>query len=91
MKKRNNRFWERCASRCGIITGLLAQGYTAFQAAVFGVYLHGSAGDFAASRRGLEAIVASDITSEIGEAYKELFAPPPIPEAEDANEQEQED
>ena len=74
----------------GVITGLLAQGYTAFQAAVMGVYIHGSAGDHAASQLGLEAIVASDITSKIGEAYKALLAPPPMPEDE-VNEQPDEE
>ena len=74
----------------GIITGLLAQGYSAFQAAVFGVFLHGLAGDLAVTNKGLEAVVASDITAEIGEAYKELFAPPPMPEEENPEEEVQE-
>ena len=74
----------------GIITGLLAQGYNAFQAAVFGVYLHGASGDLAASKMGLEAVVASDIIAEIGEAYKGLFAPPPLPEEEGSSEEGQE-
>lgn len=75
----------------GVITGLLAQGYSAIQAAVFGVYLHGVAGDLAASAYGLEALMASDITAHLGQAYKELFAPPPMPEEDDTVEDVKED
>ena len=35
----------------GIIGGLLAQGYTPWQAACFGVYLHGLAGDYLATKQ----------------------------------------
>ncbi|GAX88454.1 NAD(P)H-hydrate dehydratase [Effusibacillus lacus] len=45
----------------GMIGSLLAQGYNATQAACAGVYLHGQAGDQAASRRGMNALIASDI------------------------------
>ncbi|MDA3880938.1 MAG: NAD(P)H-hydrate dehydratase [Prolixibacteraceae bacterium] len=54
----------------GIILGLLAQGYNAFDAARLGVYVHGFAGDIAAARRGYEALIASDITENLGEAFK---------------------
>jgi NAD(P)H-hydrate epimerase len=53
----------------GIITGLLAQGYAPWEAAVFGVFLHGSAGDSAAGTTGEEALIASDITRNLGNAY----------------------
>lgn len=45
----------------GIITGLLAQGYTSENAVLLGVYLHGKAGDIAAQKRSQEAITAGDI------------------------------
>lgn len=45
----------------GIITGLLAQGYTPEEAAILGVYQHGQAGDKAASKYGMEAMLAGDI------------------------------
>lgn len=32
----------------GILTGLMAQGYTAKEAGIIGMYLHGKAGDIAA-------------------------------------------
>mgnify|MGYP000078031499 CR=1 FL=1 len=57
----------------GIITGLLSQGYNALDAALFGVYIHGSAGDIASSYLGFEALIASDIIDGIGSAYLDLF------------------
>ncbi|MGN7787100.1 NAD(P)H-hydrate dehydratase [Niabella sp. 22666] len=45
----------------GIITGLLAQGYTPAKAAIMGVYLHGLAGDGAAALYGMDAMIAGDI------------------------------
>jgi ADP-dependent NAD(P)H-hydrate dehydratase / NAD(P)H-hydrate epimerase len=53
----------------GILTGLLAQGYTPENAALLGVYLHGLAGDIAAGRYSEEAMLADDITECLGEAY----------------------
>lgn len=53
----------------GIITGLLAQSYAPAQAAIYGVYLHGLAGDLAASDLGCEALIASDIVAHLGRAF----------------------
>lgn len=53
----------------GLITGLLAQGYSPGVAAVLGVYLHGLAGDLAAKKTGLEALLAGDIIENIGKAF----------------------
>ncbi|GAA4271667.1 NAD(P)H-hydrate dehydratase [Aquimarina gracilis] len=63
----------------GIITGLLSQGYSPLHACVFGVYLHGSSGDLASQKNGFEAVLASDIISNIGSAYLELFRKPEVP------------
>ncbi len=60
----------------GIITGLLAQGYDQLMASVFGVYLHGSAGDMASGQMGYEALMAGDIIDNIAEAYLDFFAKP---------------
>lgn len=50
----------------GIVAGLLAQGLSAEQAAAFGVYLHGAAGDRAAARRPAAAsLIAGDIVEEL--------------------------
>jgi ADP-dependent NAD(P)H-hydrate dehydratase / NAD(P)H-hydrate epimerase len=54
----------------GIISGLLAQGLKPWDAARAGVYLHGLAGDLAAQKTGLEALLAGDIVEQIGDAFK---------------------
>lgn len=56
----------------GILTGLLAQGYSSVESAVLGVYLHGRAGDIAAKKLSQEAMIASDIAENLGEAFKEI-------------------
>ncbi|MDX1365202.1 MAG: NAD(P)H-hydrate dehydratase [Arenibacter latericius] len=58
----------------GIISGLIAQGYTALDATVLGVFLHGRAGDMAVEQCGLSAMLATDITTHIGKAYLELLS-----------------
>ena len=56
----------------GIITGLLARGYTRQEAAVLGVYLHGLAGDLAAEEIGEESLTASDIIAYLPKAFLHL-------------------
>jgi len=56
----------------GILTGLLAQGYSAEEAAVLGVYLHGSAGDIAAAHLSQEAMIAGDISKHLGKAFLQI-------------------
>ncbi len=56
----------------GMILSLIAQRYTPEEAAVLGVYLHGLAGDLAAEVLGQEALIASDITENIGKAFSSL-------------------
>ncbi len=56
----------------GILTGLLAQGYSASDAVLLGVYLHGLAGDHAANKYSKEAMVAGDIADCLGDAFKEI-------------------
>jgi NAD(P)H-hydrate epimerase len=56
----------------GFITGLLAQGYSAEQAAVLGVYLHGLAGNLAADKFSIEGMIAGDIIECLGEAFKSI-------------------
>ncbi|WP_058303181.1 bifunctional ADP-dependent NAD(P)H-hydrate dehydratase/NAD(P)H-hydrate epimerase [Gorillibacterium timonense] len=45
----------------GVITSLLAQGLSSLQAACFGVWLHGKAGDDARASRGTETLLAGDL------------------------------
>ncbi len=56
----------------GLITGLLAQGYTPREAAIIGVYIHGLAGDYAAELYSQEAMIAGDIIAQFGSAFKHL-------------------
>ena len=56
----------------GIILSLVAQRYTPEEAALLGVYLHGLAGDIAASENGMESLIASDISKNIGKAFRKL-------------------
>jgi hydroxyethylthiazole kinase-like uncharacterized protein yjeF len=58
----------------GILTALLSQNYTAKNAAIFGTWLHGKAGDFAAEQIGKEAMIASDLIDNIGKVYQYLRA-----------------
>lgn len=57
----------------GMLAGLLAQGYTPLEAAIMGVYLHGSAGNIASQELGYEALIASSIIDNIGAAFLGLF------------------
>lgn len=54
----------------GILTGLLAQGYTTFETCLIGVYLHGMAGDFAAAALSKSYMNASDITIHLANVFK---------------------
>ncbi len=49
----------------GVITALLAQSYSALDAALIGVYFHGKAGDAAASAKSYSALIASDIIDNL--------------------------
>ncbi|WP_411031818.1 NAD(P)H-hydrate dehydratase [Spongiimicrobium sp. 3-5] len=71
----------------GIITGLLAQGYEALKAAVFGVYLHGRAADIAIEKWGYQALTASIIIEHLGEAFLDLFKIQEAPEPEETPEE----
>ena len=53
----------------GMLTALLSMGYSPRDAAIFGVYLHGLAGDMAARKNSQESMIASDIIEHIGIAY----------------------
>ena len=57
----------------GMITGLLAQGYSPADAAIVGVFLHGLAGDLAAGLHSMEAMTASDIVDMMGKAFKAVI------------------
>lgn len=54
----------------GIIASLLVQGFKAFDAAKYGVYLHGLAGDLAKEKYTEYSLIASDIIEFIPKAIK---------------------
>ena len=56
----------------GLITGLMAQGYTSHEAALLGVWLHGAAGDSAAKEMGEASMLARDIIHHLPTAFKQL-------------------
>jgi hydroxyethylthiazole kinase-like uncharacterized protein yjeF len=53
----------------GILTGLLAQGYSPKEAAFLGVYLHGLSGDLAAQEKGMNSLMASDLVEFLPHAF----------------------
>lgn len=54
----------------GILAGLLSQGYSSKSAALFGVYIHGLAGDLAAKNLGEDSLMAGDIISLLPNAFQ---------------------
>jgi len=56
----------------GLLTGLLAQGYTPQHAALIAVHLHGTAGDLAAEALGMDAMHAGDLIEYLPQAWKML-------------------
>lgn len=56
----------------GIITGLLAQGYAPEDAARYGVFVHGLAGELSELENGEAGTVSGDIVSCIGSAFELL-------------------
>lgn len=57
----------------GIITGLISQGYSPLDAAIFGVYLHGKSADIAVQDLGYQSLIASAVIDYLGLAYLDLF------------------
>jgi NAD(P)H-hydrate epimerase len=55
----------------GLVTALACQGLAPFDAARMGVFLHGLAGDLAASELGQEAMIASDLIRFLPKAFQE--------------------
>ncbi len=56
----------------GIVTGLLAQGYRPLEAATLGIWLHATAGDYAAELLEQECMLAGDIIAHLPQAFKQL-------------------
>lgn len=58
----------------GVIAGLLSQKYSPAEAAVLGVYLHGSSADIAIQNCGFEALLSGDIAENMGKAFLNLIS-----------------
>lgn len=56
----------------GLLTGLLAQNYSPFEAAIMGVFLHGLAGDLAAEELGMESLTATDLIAYLPMAFQRV-------------------
>lgn len=56
----------------GVITALLAQGYSSQEAALIGTYIHGLAGDLAAADLSQTGMTAMDIANYLPSAWKKL-------------------
>jgi len=56
----------------GIITALVCQGLSPYDAASLGVHLHGLAGDLAAAELGEVSLIASDLIRFLPEAFKRV-------------------
>ena len=56
----------------GVITGILAQGTSVYEAGAIGVYLHGRGGDAARDEHGAYSVLAQDIASGVGNVLKRI-------------------
>jgi len=56
----------------GMITGLLAQGYTSQEASIMGVFLHGLSGDLMVKERTEEGLIAGDLVEGLPKAFRLL-------------------
>jgi ADP-dependent NAD(P)H-hydrate dehydratase / NAD(P)H-hydrate epimerase len=56
----------------GILTGLRAQKYSAEEASILGVYLHGLSGDLGVREKGTNSLIASDLIDFLPAAFKNL-------------------
>jgi ADP-dependent NAD(P)H-hydrate dehydratase / NAD(P)H-hydrate epimerase len=56
----------------GILMSLLAQGYSAEEASLLGVYIHGLSGDLAVREKGISSLVSGDLVDFLPLAFKRL-------------------
>ena len=57
----------------GLIAALVAQGYSTYDAAVYGSFIHGRAGDYAMKKWGETGLVAGDILNEIPLVFRDMY------------------
>jgi NAD(P)H-hydrate epimerase len=56
----------------GMITGLIARGYTPAKAALIGVFTHGYAADLCVKRSSKESLLASEVIDKLAKAFYKL-------------------
>ena len=54
----------------GVLTGLLAQGYSPAEASLLGAFLHGRAGDLAVVDKGWDSLIASDLIDYLPQSFR---------------------
>ncbi|MDB5209686.1 MAG: Bifunctional NAD(P)H-hydrate repair enzyme, partial [Sediminibacterium sp.] len=59
----------------GILTGILAQGYSPLETCLISVFVHGLAGDLTRELLGETGMIAGDICDHLPEAFKQLYQP----------------
>ncbi len=69
----------------GILTGLIAQGYTPQEAALLGVYLHGLSGDLSLAGSSEESLLSGEIADHLGMAFSSLKSDPAFGKAKKKN------
>ncbi len=57
----------------GVLTAFMARGYSAYEAAVIGVYVHGKAGDLAANEFGKISMNALDLIHQLAPVFKQIY------------------
>ena len=57
----------------GVIASLVAQGAPVIDAAILGVYLHGTAGEIAAQTLGEYSVVARDVVAALAQSIRRLL------------------
>lgn len=57
----------------GILTGLIARGYSTPQAALLGVYIHGYAADLCLKKIHMESLLSSDVINKLPKAFEKLY------------------
>ncbi len=59
----------------GVLTALLAQGYTPVETCLIGVFVHGLAGDLTRDVLGETGMIAGDLCDHLPHAFKQLYQP----------------
>jgi hydroxyethylthiazole kinase-like uncharacterized protein yjeF len=59
----------------GVITAILAQGYTPLETCLISVFVHGLAGDLTRDALGETGMIAGDLCDHLPQAFKQLYQP----------------